>query len=61
MEKEEDKREEQNDRRELLHAYSKHMMDNYDEQTEQDETDIDTYLRTSVEKKTEILYERRIR
>jgi hypothetical protein len=49
MEKEENEREEQNDRRELLHAYSKHTMDNYDEQTEQDETDTDTYLKTSTE------------
>src|SRR5271168_5506650 len=46
MEKEENKREEPNRRRELLHAYWKPMMDNNEEQTEQDETD--TYLRTSM-------------
>src|ERR1700678_3837249 len=51
MEKEENEREEQNNRRELLHVYSKHMMDNDEEQTEQDETD--TYLRTSMEEEQE--------
>src|SRR6202522_2637594 len=47
MEKEGNEQEELNRRRELLHAYSKHTMDNDEEQTEQDETD--TYLRTSAE------------
>src|ERR1700678_1499986 len=47
MEKEGNEQEELNRRRELLHAYSKHTMDNNEEQTEQDETD--TYLRTSAE------------
>jgi hypothetical protein len=49
MEKEGNEQEELDRRRELLHAYSRHMMDNYDEQTVQNETDTDTYLRTSAE------------
>src|ERR1700678_824404 len=49
MEKEEIERVEQNNRRELLHAYSKRTMDDDEEQTEQDETDM--YLRTSMEEK----------
>src|SRR6202522_59591 len=51
MEKEENEREEQNNRRELLHVYSKRTMDNDEVQTEQDETD--TYLRTSMEEEQE--------
>src|ERR1700678_535830 len=51
MEKKENEREEQNNRRELLHVCSKRTMDNDEEQTEQDETD--TYLRTSMEKEQE--------
>ena len=47
MEKEENKQEEQNRRKELLHAYSKLTMDNEDEQMEQDK--METYLRTSTE------------
>src|SRR5271168_2377913 len=38
---EEETAEELNERRKLIHAYSKHTMDNDEEQTEQDE--IDTY------------------
>src|SRR5271155_4016129 len=44
---EEETTEEQNERRKLIHTYSKRTMDNDKEQTEQDE--IDTYLRTSTE------------
>src|ERR1700678_2653196 len=51
MEKEENKREEQNNGREQLHVYSKRTMDNDEVQTEQDETD--TYLRTSMEEEQE--------
>src|ERR1700678_4163059 len=51
MEKDRNEHEEPNRRRELLHVYSKHMMDNDEEQTEQDETD--TYLRTSMEEEQE--------
>src|SRR5271168_4240872 len=47
MEKDRNEQEEQNRRRELLHAYSKRTMDNDEERTEQDE--IDTYLRSSME------------
>src|ERR1700678_2782584 len=47
MKKAENKRTEQDDCRELLHAYSKRTMDNDKGQTERDETE--TYLRTSME------------
>ena len=47
MEKERNEQEEPNRRRELLHAYSKFMMDDKDEQTEQGE--MEAYLRTSME------------
>src|ERR1700678_4475575 len=47
MEKTENERTEQDDCRELLHAYSKRTMDNDKRQTERDETE--TYLRTSME------------
>jgi hypothetical protein len=46
MEKEETA-EEQNERRKLIHAYSKCMIVNNDEQIEQDKTEM--YLRTSLE------------
>src|SRR5271168_5334882 len=44
---EEETTEEQNERRKLIHAYSKCTMDDKDEQTEQDKTAM--YLRTSTE------------
>jgi hypothetical protein len=44
---EEETTEEQNERRKLIHAYSKRTMDDKDEQTEQDKTEM--YLRTSTE------------
>src|SRR5271168_3291927 len=44
---EEETPEELNERRKLIHAYSKCTMDNNEEQIEQDE--VDTYLRTSAE------------
>src|SRR6202522_4191948 len=47
MEKTENKQTEQDDCRELLHAYSRRTMDNDKRQTERDETE--TYLRTSKE------------
>jgi hypothetical protein len=53
MEKDRNKQEEPNRRRELLHAYSKLMMDNDKEKTEQDK--IDMCLRTSTEEEQEPL------
>src|ERR1700678_823729 len=47
MEKDRNEHEEPNRRRELLHAYSKLTMDDKDEQTEQDKTEM--YLRSSTE------------
>src|ERR1700678_479488 len=44
---EEETTEEQNERRKLIHAYSKRTMNNDEEQTKQDKTE--TYLRTSME------------
>src|SRR6202522_1336939 len=51
MEKDKNEQEEPNRRRELIHAYSKRMMDNDKEKTEQDETE--PYLRTSMEEEQE--------